>query len=217
MTVLKLYFFHHPFKSAFHTASATFKPRIKMSKYAPLAAHLFSLNASSTKLTFPEVEKIIGDKLPPSAYKHSVWWSNSDRGANGWSNLWKRAGWVRHSYSLPERWVTFVRPEHYDADSQQAREGYERDHQILSRARNAILAGKRKELDQYTCQVCGFLLKFNGKYVIDVHHLKLLSATRETITGIQDLISLCPTCHRIAHLRNPPYDVDELKSIRAAN
>ncbi|MBK8569876.1 MAG: HNH endonuclease [Nitrosomonadales bacterium] len=51
-------------------------------------------------------------------------------------------------------------------------------------------------------------------YVIEVHHLEPLSATGERETKIEMLISLCPTCHRIAHLRSTPYSVEEIKGIR---
>jgi len=184
-----------------------------MRKYAPLAKHLSQVTANSTRLTFAQIEGILGDSLPPSAYKHHAWWSNADRGANGWSNLWKRAGWVRTDYDLAARWVQFERPEHYSPESDKAREGYEIDRTILARARNARLAQKRKELDRYRCQVCSFHFELRGRYVIDVHHLNPLSQTKTTVSKIEDLVSLCPTCHRIAHLRNPPYAVDELKQL----
>ncbi len=83
---------------------------------------------------------------------------------------------------------------------------------ILTRARNAGLAALRKALDNHTCQACGFRLQVDGSFVIEVHHCNPLSATGETQTTIDQLVSLCPTCHRIAHLRSTPYSVEEIKA-----
>lgn len=185
-----------------------------MSKYSPLANHLASLTATKKRLTFAEIETLIGEPLPPSAHKHATWWSNSDRGKNGWSNLWKRAGWVRSDYSLQHKWVIFQKPEHFDPESDKAHEGYEVDRKILASVRNAAIAAKRRKLDKYTCQACGFKLELHGKFVIDVHHLQPIKTTGETTTTLDKLVSLCPTCHRIAHLRRPPYAPDEIQQVR---
>jgi hypothetical protein len=37
-----------------------------------------------------QVEKIIGDALPPSAYKYRAWWGN---GGHSQANAWLNAGW----------------------------------------------------------------------------------------------------------------------------
>jgi predicted HNH restriction endonuclease len=187
-----------------------------MSKYKPLADHLAALDVSQTRLTYVEIESLIGAPLPPSAHNHAAWWSNADRGKNGWSNLWKRAGWVRGDFSLLEKWVVFQRPQHFEIGSDKAHEGYEVDRRILASARNARLAAKRRELDEFTCKACSFKLELHGKYVIDVHHLQPFRSTGETITTLDKLVSLCPTCHRIAHLRIPPYAPEEIQLIRGA-
>jgi 5-methylcytosine-specific restriction protein A len=67
--------------------------------------------------------------------------------------------------------------------------------------------------DDFTCQACGFRLELNGRYVIEVHHVDPLSSgERESSLG--DLVSLCPTCHRIAHLRSLPYSVEEIRGFQ---
>lgn len=185
-----------------------------MSKYSPLAEHLTHIQSSQVRLTFTEIEEIIGEPLPPSAHVHSAWWSNSSRGQNGWPNLWKRAGWVRSEYDQAGRWVVFRRAEHFEPESEQAREGYEIDRKLLATARNAALAGKRKERDKYTCQACGFHLQVGERYVIEVHHLEPLGTSGEVITTVDKLVCLCPTCHRVAHLRSPPYGVREIQGLR---
>jgi hypothetical protein len=185
-----------------------------LSKYQPLADHLVVLAVDEARFSFSDIERLIGSALPPSALKYHTWWANSDRGKNGWSNLWKRAGWVRDAYSLSEQWVTFQRAVHYEPESDGAREGYELDRRILASARNAAIAEKRRQLDNHTCQACGFRLEVQGRLVIDVHHLQPLRASGETITTLEHLASLCPTCHRIAHLRRPPYSPNEIHQLR---
>jgi len=99
-------------------------------------------------------------------------------------------------------------------DDPRAIEGYQKDIKILSSTRNVELAKNRKLKDGYTCQACGFKLKLNERYVIECHHKNPigLGGTRET--KLDELVSLCPTCHRIAHTREKPLDVDEIIEAR---
>lgn len=96
-------------------------------------------------------------------------------------------------------------------DSDSAQEGYLQDRTLLSRKRDQKLVKQRKELDNFTCQVCDFSLTIEGKSIIECHHMFPLSFG-ERETKIEDLVCLCPTCHRIAHLRKEPLNIDEIKS-----
>lgn len=44
------------------------------------------------ELTFIEIERIIGDKLPSSAFDHIAWWSNTRTHSQG--KGWLNAGWI---------------------------------------------------------------------------------------------------------------------------
>lgn len=99
-----------------------------------------------------------------------------------------------------------------DPDSTEAEEGYRRDLSRMVSKRDKKLADSRKKKDDYTCQSCSNQYIVNNMYVIDCHHLEPLALGKRK-TKIEDLISLCPTCHRIAHTRIPPYDLQELKEI----
>lgn len=103
--------------------------------------------------------------------------------------------------------------EHYSIDDSRAFEGYKQDRSILASARNQKIAKQRKALDNYRCQACGFSLAIGDHSVIECHHLYPLSESLETETTIDDLISLCPTCHRIAHLRKPPYTPQQIVEV----
>jgi len=97
-------------------------------------------------------------------------------------------------------------------DSLEAEEGYIKDFIRMTSARDRELADIRKKMDNYTCQSCEKIHFVNNKYIIDCHHLNPISLGKRK-TKIEDLISLCPTCHRIAHTRTPPYSLKELRNI----
>jgi hypothetical protein len=93
-------------------------------------------------------------------------------------------------------------------------EGELEDRTILFRKRNAKIIQKCKERDNYTCNVCTFWLKIGDNYIIDCHH-KYPLGNNETakITNLDDLMCLCPTCHRIAHSRRPlPLGIEEIRT-----
>lgn len=63
-----------------------------MSKYEPLGEHLRRSGSETIRLAFKEVERIVGFKLPGSAYRHSAWWSNNPTG-HSHARAWVSAGW----------------------------------------------------------------------------------------------------------------------------
>jgi hypothetical protein len=48
-----------------------------MGKYEPLSEFLRKHHADRIKLTFGEIERIVGFKLPKSAKEYRAWWSNN--------------------------------------------------------------------------------------------------------------------------------------------
>ncbi|WP_067216034.1 HNH endonuclease [Marinomonas gallaica] len=98
-------------------------------------------------------------------------------------------------------------------NSPEAIEGYLLDFQYFKLKRNKSLADECKKRDDYKCQACGFKLSVNGKYAIECHHKFPLSESGKTKTKLSDLISLCPTCHRLTHLRQPALSITELKRV----
>lgn len=61
-----------------------------MGKYDPLREHLERL--SHLRLTFAEIERILGATLPPSARKYSAWWANERDGRHVHALSWLDAG-----------------------------------------------------------------------------------------------------------------------------
>lgn len=71
----------------------------------------------------------------------------------------------------------------------------------------------------YRCKACGRTMsEIYGEVannMIDIHHVIPLSIASENYIPniITDLLPLCPNCHAIAHRRNPPYMIEEIKSM----
>ncbi len=80
------------------------------SRYTPLAAYLQSQpgGIDVVRLSFLEIEKIIGGSLPSSAYAHRAWWANDSKG-HPHSQLWLDVGWRTNYLNRTEKVVTFVR------------------------------------------------------------------------------------------------------------
>lgn len=79
-----------------------------MSKYEPLPHFLTSRRADRVQLGFGEIEKVLGFKLPKSAYEYEAWWSNNAEG-HSHARVWLEAGWHTENVDIAERRVTFKR------------------------------------------------------------------------------------------------------------
>lgn len=89
----------------------------------------------------------------------------------------------------------------------------------LQRERNQTLVRrKKKSAASLNCEACGFSFRqAYGKLAeeyCEVHHVvPLAEAEKSRTTRLQDLAILCANCHRVVHLRNPPYGLLELKTL----
>jgi hypothetical protein len=83
-------------------------PRYGPRKYDPLVAYLVGLAVDEVTLPLPEIERIVGVLLPPSAYRPS-YWTRSTRSLV--ARPWLRAGWrvVRTELHARPPAVTFAR------------------------------------------------------------------------------------------------------------
>lgn len=79
-----------------------------MSKYEPLPQFLSSGNGSTRTISFDQIERVLGFKLPQSARKHEAWWSNNATG-HSHARVWLEAGWRTKQVDLAGRKVTFQR------------------------------------------------------------------------------------------------------------
>ena len=86
--------------------------------------------------------------------------------------------------------------EDIEKSDQTAIEGELKERKVLARTRNKAIANERKKYDKYSCKACNF--HYQNK-VVECHHLNPISMTKVGTVTIDCLVTLCPTCHSIAH------------------
>ena len=87
-----------------------------MSKYKPLEEYLSRSQEHSIKLTFKQVEEIIGTPLPPSATRYRGWWSNNPH--NGViAHSWLNAGYKSAQVDMKSQTLFFVKTRYQTTDN----------------------------------------------------------------------------------------------------
>jgi hypothetical protein len=79
-----------------------------MGKYENLGAFLQKQRAREVPLTFREIEKITGVKLPPKAQHQRAWWSNNAAN-NVMTKVWLNAGFESVQVDMEARKLVFRR------------------------------------------------------------------------------------------------------------
>lgn len=80
---------------------------LKEGRYKPLQRYLTNSNLNEAKLSFEEIENILKASLPASAYKHKVWWANSEK-SHAHATAWLNAGYRVKEVSFGN-YVTFIK------------------------------------------------------------------------------------------------------------
>lgn len=76
-----------------------------MKKYMKLQAYFCECPEDNIDLSFHDIEKILGCKLPDSAYKYPAIWSNSD--SHSLSKAWMNAGYRSENLNIAEGRISF--------------------------------------------------------------------------------------------------------------
>lgn len=89
---------------------------------------------------------------------------------------------------------------------------YERDPKLIAEKRKAAAL-----VGPLVCEVCSFSFQDTygdlGAAFIEVHHTKPVAQMAPgSKTKLTDLALLCSNCHRMAHRRREPLDLDEIRS-----
>jgi hypothetical protein len=79
-----------------------------MSKYSALGDYLKRQSRDAVPMTFGEIEKIVGAKLPASAQKHRPWWSNNADNSV-MTKVWRDAGFQSEQVDIAARKLVFRR------------------------------------------------------------------------------------------------------------
>jgi CBS domain-containing protein len=79
-------------------------------RFTPLGIFLQNQpgNVDKLRLTFSEIEKIIGGELPPSAYNYRNWWDNNPE-SRPQSRSWLDVGWRAGYRNISGKYIMFVR------------------------------------------------------------------------------------------------------------
>lgn len=79
-------------------------------KYAPLYRHLNTLVEPEWRISFGDIEAILGFDLPASARLYRPWWANQRRGGGHSHALaWQAAGWRTRDVDLEAETLVFER------------------------------------------------------------------------------------------------------------
>jgi len=82
---------------------------VRRGKYAALFEHLAERDDDLIELTFPELEQILGFKLPDSAYLYRPWWANQAKSGHSQAMAWDAAGWKTKLVDLEKEQLMFER------------------------------------------------------------------------------------------------------------
>lgn len=85
-----------------------------MGKYEPLTEFLQKQTGGEVRMSFAQIERVIGFKLPPVAQRHRAWWSNSASN-NVMTKAWLEAGFRSEQVDMAGGKVVFRRersPQH---------------------------------------------------------------------------------------------------------
>lgn len=79
----------------------------KGDKYIGLVKYLKFKSTSNVMLSFTEIEKLIGDTLPASAYKHRAFWSNTRTHSVAFG--WLDADYRTSTVNFTNKTVAFIK------------------------------------------------------------------------------------------------------------
>jgi hypothetical protein len=80
-------------------------------KYTPLENYLRELPKSQMEVTlsFEQIERILNDQLPSSAYEDQRWWEHEKEGNHVNARAWSNAGWKIERLNVNEKRVKLIR------------------------------------------------------------------------------------------------------------
>lgn len=79
-----------------------------MGKYEPLTEFLRKQRNERVAVTFAEIERVVGFKLPRSATEHRAWWSNNPSNSV-MTKAWLEAGFQSEEVDMEGRKLVFAR------------------------------------------------------------------------------------------------------------
>src|SRR3954470_4583454 len=87
-----------------------------MGKYTRLGEFLRAQRSKEVPMTFAEIERVIGAKLPPNSPQYPAWWSNNPSN-NVMTKVWLAAGFRTEQVDIKARKIVFRRAEQNDGET----------------------------------------------------------------------------------------------------
>jgi len=81
-----------------------------MGKYTRLGDYLRAQRSKEVPMTFAEIERVIGSKLPPNSPHYPAWWSNNPSN-NVMTRVWLDAGFRTEQVDVKSGKIVFRRAE----------------------------------------------------------------------------------------------------------
>jgi hypothetical protein len=78
-----------------------------MDNFDRLTQYLQQYPNDQKRLSFREIEQILGEELPAGAYENLEWWDDTTTITSPQANAWLAAGWRVSSVDLTDCWVKF--------------------------------------------------------------------------------------------------------------
>ncbi len=101
-----------------------------MGKYQPLSEFLRQQAVNEVRMSFAQIERVIGGKLPPKAQQHRAWWSNSPSNSV-MTKAWLAAGFRSEQVDLQGRKLVFRRASDHTPQTATKRDDLSGPHPLI--------------------------------------------------------------------------------------
>src|SRR5690348_16711517 len=108
-----------------------------MGKYRPLRDFLCKQQLNEIRMTFDQIERVIGEKLPPKAQHYRAWWSNSPTN-NVMTQAWLDAGFRSEQVDMQGRKVVFRKVAPQNISMSAASSGSSKHHPMIGCMRGTV-------------------------------------------------------------------------------
>jgi hypothetical protein len=113
-------------------------------KYQPLTEFLRRQSSDVTSMSFDEVERVIGQRLPESARRHRAWWSNNPQNSV-MTQAWLDAGFESEQVDMTRRRLVFRRTRQVQSTGQPSGTG-RAEHPLVGWMKDAVTVAPGADL-----------------------------------------------------------------------
>lgn len=179
--------------------------RLKEGRYILLQQYLMNVSANEIKLTFSEIESILKESLPASAYKYKAWWGNTERSQK------HAITWLNAGYKIKEvnfgNYIIFIK-----ADMAETKVSFKVEHSNQANVVDYTEAGYIEKISNKLIEAQAFLnnADVDGFSKVEViEQFELLKGLRRILGNIDNDMSFLG-CLLIKEFLQSRHDFPEL-------